>query len=89
MTHYLEITEIRNRARQGRTEPFMCSAADGKNYFYQTKMLHALTVWSSALGSLPKEWCEQNEELGLFDPETTFQHLWDDANGAIWTRLMQ
>lgn len=56
---------------------------------YQTKMLHALTVWSSALGSLPKEWCEQNEELGLFNPETTFQHLWDDANGAIWTRLMQ
>ncbi|OQX06580.1 MAG: hypothetical protein BWK73_30535 [Thiothrix lacustris] len=56
---------------------------------YQTKMQDALTVWSSAWDTLPEEWCEQNEELGLFDPEAAFQQLRDDAHGAIWTRLMQ
>jgi hypothetical protein len=56
---------------------------------YQTKMQDALTVWSSAWDTLPEEWCEQNEELGLFDPEATFQQLRDDAQGAIWTRLIQ
>lgn len=56
---------------------------------YETRMQDALNVWSSAWDTLPEEWCEQNEESGLFDPEATLQQLRDDAQGAIWTRLMQ
>ena len=56
---------------------------------YEQKMQAALNIWSSALNALPTEWCKQNEEYGLFDPEATFRQLQDDAQGAIWARLMQ
>lgn len=56
---------------------------------YEKKMQTVLNIWPSAWDTLPIQWCEQNEEYGLFDPEATFRQLQDDAQGAIWARLMQ
>lgn len=56
---------------------------------YQQRMQTALLSWSVAWDSLPEEWCELNDDMGLFDPETTFEQLQQDAQGAIWRRLAE
>jgi hypothetical protein len=52
---------------------------------YQSKLDLALTAWPSAWTSMPEEWqedCQLNEEQ-------TKARLTEEADGAIWTRLIQ
>jgi len=56
---------------------------------YEQKMQAALQVWGAAWEAVPCEWKEENEETGLFNQDAIFAQLMSDAQGAIWTRLMQ
>lgn len=52
---------------------------------YQAKLHSALTVWQSAWATMPETWqegCQLNED-------ETKARLTEEADGAIWTRLIQ
>ena len=55
---------------------------------YQQRMQQALKCWESAWTSLPEEWRELNDELCLFDQDMIFEQLQQDAQGALWKRLV-
>jgi len=47
----LEITEIIRRAEQGRTEPFLCGASDGRQYFVKGRAATASGLMRECLGA--------------------------------------